>query len=108
MESLDAVLGHPTRCPHGNPVPSPDGVMPHEQSKPLNTLSPGQSGVILRIDEERRDYLEYIKTLQLLPGMQVQVLKKEPFDGPITITTQGKTKTIGHNIAAIIYIQVET
>lgn len=108
MESLDTVLGHPTRCPHGNPVPSPDGIVPYEQSQPLNTLNPRQSGIILRIEEERRDYLEYIKSLRLLPGIQLQVLKKEPFDGPITITTEGKTQTIGHNIAAIIHIQVET
>jgi DtxR family Mn-dependent transcriptional regulator len=108
MKSLDAVLGHPTRCPHGNPVPSPDGVILHEQSQPLNTLNPGQSGIILRIEEERREYLEYIKSLRLLPGIPLQVLKKEPFDGPITITTEGKTQTIGHNIAAIIHIQVDT
>lgn len=108
MKSLDAVLGHPTCCPHGNPVPSSEGVIHHEKTHPLNTLNPGQSGYILRIDEQRREYLEYLKTLRLLPGTHIHILKKEPFDGPITITTEGKTQTIGHNIAAIIHIQVET
>jgi DtxR family Mn-dependent transcriptional regulator len=107
LNSLDKILGHPTRCPHGNPVPAPNGTMPAEQSQPLNTLVPGQSGLILKIGEERRDYLEYIEKLQLLPGMRVKILKKEPFDGPITIIAQGKTQILGHNIATIIQIQVE-
>ena len=107
MQSLDVALGHPTRCPHGNPVPTPNGTLPVEHSQPLNTLASGQSGTILKIGEERRDYLEYIEALHLLPGMQIQILKKEPFDGPITIRAQGNTRTLGQNIAAIIHVQAE-
>ena len=107
LQSLDAALGHPTRCPHGNPVPAPNGTLPVEHSQPLNTLAPGQSGTILKIGEERRDYLEYIEALHLLPGMRIQILKKEPFDGPITIHVRGNTHTLGQNIAAIIHVQAE-
>lgn len=105
MKSLDTVLGYPTRCPHGNPVPRPNGTLPSEQSQPLDTMALKQSGIILKIGKERRDYLEYIEKLQLLPGMRVQILKKEPFDGPITIMSQGKTQALGRNIAAIIHVQ---
>jgi DtxR family Mn-dependent transcriptional regulator len=107
LQSLDAALGNPTRCPHGNPVPAPNGTLPVEHSQPLNTLAPGQSGTILKIGDERRDYLEYIEALHLLPGMRIQIIKKEPFDGPITIHVRGNTHTLGQKIAAIIHVQAE-
>lgn len=105
IQSLNKVLGYPTTCPHGNPIPDPNGTLPIETSQPLDSLALGQSGTILKIHKEQRDYLEYLENLQLLPGIRVQMLKKAPFDGPITIATQGKTQTLGRNIAAIIHVQ---
>src|SRR5918912_1922753 len=45
LEALIAAkLGHPTRDPHGDPIPSADLVLPEEPTESLAELEPGACG----------------------------------------------------------------
>ncbi len=46
---IAAAMGHPTRDPHGELIPTEDLKMPVDESLPLSSLRPGQSGVLARI-----------------------------------------------------------
>ena len=52
LSRIDAKLGHPKRDPHGDPIPSADGVMVRPDARRLSLLEPGETGVIAR-DEYR-------------------------------------------------------
>jgi DtxR family transcriptional regulator, Mn-dependent transcriptional regulator len=39
-ERLAAFMGHPTTCPHGTPIPNPDGTMPNVPAKPPREDAP--------------------------------------------------------------------
>lgn len=46
LERLDAVLGHPTRDPHGDPIPTADGRLVVPDLVRLETLPVGADGVV--------------------------------------------------------------
>ena len=36
VSRIEVMAGHPRRCPHGEPIPTADGVMPNVKDHPLN------------------------------------------------------------------------
>ena len=51
-DRLDALLGYPTVDPHGDPIPSKEGVLPQREGLPLLQLQPGQRARILRVNDQ--------------------------------------------------------
>ena len=52
LERLDAVLGHPTRDPHGDPIPTADGRLIVPDLVRLETRPVGSDGVVGRIQDD--------------------------------------------------------
>ena len=52
LERLDAVLGHPTRDPHGDPIPTADGRLVVPDLVRLETRPVGSDGVVGRIQDD--------------------------------------------------------
>ena len=52
LERLDAVLGHPTRDPHGDPIPTADGRLVVPDLVRLETRPVGFDGVVGRIQDD--------------------------------------------------------
>src|SRR5216684_3860088 len=44
-DKLDALLGYPTVDPHGDPIPSKDGVIPARDGRPLTQMQEGQTAL---------------------------------------------------------------
>ena len=51
LDAIDVQLGHPTRDPHGDPIPSAAGVAPATVGVLLAALRPGSRGRIVRISD---------------------------------------------------------
>ncbi|HEY6533264.1 MAG TPA: metal-dependent transcriptional regulator [Acidimicrobiales bacterium] len=89
------VLGDPTTCPHGNPIPGTDYSPPNTVT--LDRLDVGQGFVISRIPEELEftpGLLEYLETSSLLPGHAGTVTAASP-DGTTTVEIDGRHIGIG-------------
>ena len=57
LDALDALLGHPVRDPHGDPIPAADGSMP----KPAGVLlSDAPGGVVVRVSDRDPLLLKYL------------------------------------------------
>lgn len=104
---LDA-LGNPDTCPHGNPIPSATGELPQENVMPLSGLSPGESGSITKITDEKPEFLQYLATLGLLPGVLVRVEEVAPFGGPIIIRARCGSYALGRDIADHIHLKASS
>src|SRR5215210_6685800 len=67
--AMDRVLGRPTTCPHGNPIPGSDY---HDPSAvPLNGLDVGAAFTITRIPEELEftpGVLDFLEENTVVPG----------------------------------------
>ena len=84
-EALQRVLGDPTTCPHGNPIPGADYVAP--DARPLSEVPVGTEFTISRIPEELEfepGMLDFLEQHSLRPG----------FTGVLTVLGPDGTATV--------------
>ena len=102
-ERLAQFLGWPETCPHGHPVPNHEGKITHIATRPLSTLEPGQVGTVQSVPEGA-ELLQYLDSLGLTPGVEVQVEAAAPLDGPLTIRVGGDQHILGYKVASQIQV----
>jgi DtxR family Mn-dependent transcriptional regulator len=98
-------MGHPTRDPHGDLIPTEDLKMPVDESTPLSALRPGQTATILRVRASDTNLLRYLEELSLIPGAQIEVKEHSPFDHNLTIKIGRRTVVLGLNITSQIFVE---
>ena len=104
IKPLEKVLGHPERCPHGNPIPKNCGGVIEEETVAITELDTKTSGVIMKITEEKTETLQQLTKLKLTLGERVQIENVVP-KGSVTIRVRNESCTIDHTVASIIYVK---
>ena len=88
-EAMSNLLGGPTTCPHGNPIPG-SGYSPPE-SVALSEVEEGGAFVVSRIIEELEfvdGVLDFLEDSSICPGNSGVVTAVSP-DGPTTVSIDG-------------------
>lgn len=104
--ALTRVLGNPTTCPHGNPIPGADYSVPDQV--PLATVGIGGRFTVSRIPEELEftpGLLDYLEESSVLPGREGMITATSP-DGTVTISIDGRHVGIGAFASARILVVV--
>lgn len=104
-ERMAQMAGNPTRCPHGEPIPSADGGIAHLDDHLLSEVEEGGLFEVTRVRTRESDRLEYMAALGLTPGRIVQVLHRAPFNGPLQLKVGEEYRIIGHNLAELIRVK---
>lgn len=106
-DSIERVLGNPTTCPHGNPIPSvSDGApRPMVDDRPLAACRVGQLLAVSRIADEQTELLRYLFSLGLLPGVEIEVEQVAPLGGPLLIRVGAARYAVGRDVAATIFVR---
>jgi DtxR family Mn-dependent transcriptional regulator len=103
-DKIAEMLDHPNFDPHGDPIPTKDGKMPVLKYYPLIDIPKNQSYIIQRVKDQSPDLLRYLEKQGLIPGVKVEILHREPFEGPIKLQMDSGEMTIGYKIAENIYV----
>lgn len=104
-ERIAAVLNYPEFDPHGDPIPSKEGIVKRVDAHLLSKLKVGDVATVTRIpDDTNGELLRYLADLGLVPGVTFTVTEIAPFDGPLTIKFDDKQQVIGRNVAASILV----
>lgn len=103
-DKLSEMLGHPTRDPHGHPIPSRDGEVADLSTQSLSESDPGAVVIVQHVSDEDPEMLHYLEDLGLLPGARVEVVSVGPFEGPIEVVVDGNSHTIGRHVAGSVFI----
>jgi DtxR family Mn-dependent transcriptional regulator len=98
------VLGEPTACPHGFPIPAPTDVSVATLPQ-LYDLGPGDVAVIAVPGSTDPAVIEYLDSLGLRPGTQIEVREKEPFDGPVLVRVDGHDRALGRTVATQVFVR---
>jgi DtxR family Mn-dependent transcriptional regulator len=101
---IASALGHPTRDPHGDPIPSPEGDIDSVSTVLLSDLEPGEVAAISRVPDRDPEQLRYLGELGIVPGQTVTVLEILPFDGPIRVRVGAEEHLFGRPLAARINV----
>ncbi|HEU5298632.1 MAG TPA: metal-dependent transcriptional regulator [bacterium] len=105
-EKIAAQLGEPTHDPHGDPIPTREGALERSRHPLLADLAPGQSGVIVRVSDERADVVRDLARSALLPGTPVRVTGVEG-DGTMRIRSGNAVRTVGAHLARAVYVATD-
>lgn len=104
---MEEKAGYPKRCPHGEPIPSRQGVMPEIHDRPLTDLADKERGVISRVRIRDTERLKYLAAEGLVPEVEFQVLAKAPFGGPIRLGFDHREVVLGSEIAGKLYVELQ-
>ncbi len=105
-DRMDELAEHPTRCPHGEPIPSKDGVMPVIVDMPLVNVPSESDCVVSRVRTHDFDKLRYIAELGLVPGVPFHLLSCAPFQGPLRLQMKPHDHIIGYELSQSIWVEV--
>jgi len=97
VDLMDADLGHPTRDPHGSPIPSADGHLALAPTRPLSEFSEGERVRVVELRDRDPELLRYLGELGIVPDARVVIVKVEPFNGPITLRIRRRTVVTGRD-----------
>src|SRR3954453_408778 len=89
-KAMMRVLGDPTTCPPGNPIPGSDYSAPATVA--LDGLEPGSSFTVARIPEEldfAPGLLKYLEEAAVVPGQSGTITAASP-DGTLTLDIDGR------------------
>ena len=100
------LAGRPTRCPHGEPIPSKDGVMPIVKDEPLVIVPSESDCIVSRVRTHNPDKLRYIAELGLVPGISFHLLSCAPFQGPLRLQMKPHDHIIGYELSQSIWVEV--
>lgn len=101
---MDSALGFPTVDPHGDPIPSREGEIAAIAGLPLLDLEPGIAGTVTRVSDRDPEQLRYLGGLGLYPGVEVVVVERLPFEGPLKIRVGEQEHIIGRPLAAAVHV----
>ena len=103
-ELLVQVLGHPSTCPHGNPIPGAD--VPDRTLVALADAQPGDRVRLERITEQVEidtESLTYLGENGLIPGAEARVQARAP-DGSLTVQLDHVAIAVSPALASQIYV----
>jgi DtxR family Mn-dependent transcriptional regulator len=103
-DRIDELMGHPTTCPHGDPIPSRDGQIAEIQDIPLTVVPPGAKGKISRVKTREPEKLRYLADIGLVPGAPFELVNRAPFNGPLRLGVGREELIIGAELAAALWV----
>lgn len=103
-DRIDELMGHPTSCPHGDPIPTKEGVMPEIGDKPLTVVAPGKRGKITRVKTREPEKLSYLAEIGIIPGAEFELVNRAPFNGPLRLKLGRDEQVIGSELAAALWV----
>jgi DtxR family Mn-dependent transcriptional regulator len=102
-DRMAELLGHPTRDPHGDPIPPKRGRHTELIHAPLVSCGRGPARVE-RVSDRDPSVLRYLNRLGIVPGTAISVEEHSPFGGPVWIRVGRKRHALSRELASSIYV----
>jgi DtxR family Mn-dependent transcriptional regulator len=96
-ERMAEALGDPQVDPHGDPIPdrSLSGEPGPNGGVALSDLEVGEAATFTRVSDADPAMLRYLDERGIRPGARLEVRARQPFDGPLTISCEGREHVLG-------------
>lgn len=108
LERIDKLCGHPQYDPHGDPIPSADGVYESVRQDNLLQCPLNQWIRITRILDQNSVFLRFAKRKGLKPDARIKVSGRDPLADAIVIEMRGRDSLIlGSKVAEKILVKLK-
>lgn len=105
VNRMATAIGEPVVDPHGAPIPSKEGMMDETVHLSLAELDEGNGARVVQVSDDDPEMLRYLGELSIVPGTEVVVVSKAPYEGPITLRVAGTRLSIGPALAAQVRVE---
>jgi DtxR family transcriptional regulator, Mn-dependent transcriptional regulator len=92
---IAAKLGNPTHDPHGDPIPDRDLVIAEPETESLDGLPVGAGARLVRVSDSDPEMLRYLSGLGICVGDELEVVDRQPFEGPCTVRFASGSHVLG-------------
>jgi DtxR family transcriptional regulator, Mn-dependent transcriptional regulator len=100
-------LGDPTVDPHGDPIPTRELEIEEGSTASLQTLDPGDRAVFTRVSDSDPEMLRFLAARGIAPGDDLEVIDKQPFDGPLFVRFGTDVHVLGGTLARAMRVEVK-
>jgi len=105
IDRIDEMLGRPTVDPHGDPIPTAEGHVPHHASSDLLSCPLGVPVRVMRVIDQDPQFLHFVEASSLKPGEEVTVDARDDVADRVNLRyPDGRTTTVGTRAAAKILV----
>jgi DtxR family Mn-dependent transcriptional regulator len=106
LEELIATkLGDPTVDPHGEPIPSRELKLAETSALALTELEPGDAATFVRISGAEPEMLRFLGERGIVPGTRLELIERQPFDGPLFVRVGRKVHPLGAVLARAMHVE---
>jgi len=102
LRALEAAMGFPETDPHGDPIPTAEGVIVHPESAPLTEWPAGRHATIVHLEDEPEAVFSQIAALGLTPGQHIKVIESN--DQRVVFTDNRDTHVLAPVVAANVSV----
>lgn len=104
VERMAEMTDFPQRCPHGEPIPDQDGVLPEIHDTCLINLTVGHKGEVSRVRTDESERLAYFSTLGVTPTTSFEIVGRAPFNGPMRLRIGREEVVLGVELVKALWV----
>ena len=106
LDRVDALLGHPSVDPHGDPIPSAHGKVATGRHRSLADCPVNEPLRVARVIDQGPAFLQFVDRCGLVPGTAVTVEARDAAADSVSVRPQGrKPLTLGGGAAGKILVE---
>ena len=98
IDRVDAKLGHPSEDPHGDAIPSRDGVITPAPAVPLGDVTHPEPVRVTRVSDESPETLRVLAEAEIRPGAVLRVLPGPDRSATVRVRVAGGGTTPGGDV----------
>lgn len=108
IAEMTRILGEPEWDPHGAPIPGVGQTFEDPQHPALADLEIGRPALLRQVNDEDPALLRYLVELGLVPGVEVEILGRAPFGGPLRLRVGTNEQIIGQELSQSLRVEPVT
>lgn len=105
IEIIARKLGNPSIDPHGDPIPNTELEIEEEATLSLASLRSGQHATLTRVSDSDPAMLRYLTEHDIAIGAELQMIGRQPFDGPYEVRIGEHVHALGQTLARAMRVQ---
>jgi DtxR family transcriptional regulator, Mn-dependent transcriptional regulator len=108
INRMEEMLNYPTFDPHGDPIPSKNGIVPKQKKNvALSSLKQNQHGIVIRVNDFDNNFLTYLSNIGIELKKEIKVCELLNFDKSVLVEINGEKINLSQTIAANIFVRIK-
>lgn len=107
IERLAGRLGDPRHDPHGDPIPSAEGVLADEALEALDGVEPGATRRLARVSDDDVTVLRDLRNAGIDIGDEIRIVSNDPATTVVVVEAEGTSLTLPRAAARTIRVSVD-